>query len=331
MTEQLNPAFRFSVAPMMAWTDRHYRVLARLISRRAVLYTEMVSAAALRHGDLGRHLDFDHREQPVVLQVGGSEPEEMASAATLAEQWGYAAVNINCGCPSPRVQRGAFGACLMQTPETVADCVRAMRSAASIPVTVKCRIGVDRDDAYAPLRRFVETVAKAGTSHFDVHARKAWLDGLSPAQNRDVPPLRYHYVRRLKAELPELCIVLNGGLRDWDTIERERATLDGVMVGREAYQNPWFLAEVDERVAGETGPTGRLGVARAYRDYVVTQLAAGVPLMRCCKPMLGLFNGLPGARQFRRALSENGPTAPADITVLDRALEQLSARLQQST
>lgn len=306
---------------MMAWTDRHYRMLARLISRHAVLYTEMVTTGALRHGDPTRHLDFDAREQPVVLQVGGSEPANMAHAASLAERWGYAAVNINCGCPSPRVQRGAFGACLMQTPDTVAACARAMRSATALPITVKCRIGVDRDEAYEPLQRFVETLAAAGISHFDVHARKAWLDGLSPAQNREIPPLRYDLVRRLKADYPSLTVILNGGLRDWDTIDRERGPLDGVMVGREAYQNPWFLAEVDQRVGADAASRDRMAVALAYRDYVVEQLDAGVPLMRCCKHVLGLFNGLRGARQFRRHLSEHGPRAPADIGVLDRALE----------
>ncbi|MEM9602490.1 MAG: tRNA dihydrouridine(20/20a) synthase DusA [Pseudomonadota bacterium] len=312
---------QFSVAPMMAWTDRHYRMLARSISRHAVLYTEMVTTGALRHSDPARHLDYNAQEHPVVLQVGGSEPDDMAYAAELAERWGYAAVNINCGCPSPRVQRGAFGACLMQTPETVAACAKAMQAASSLPVTVKCRIGVDRDDAYEPLLHFVSTLADVGVSHFDVHARKAWLDGLSPAQNREIPPLRYGYVKRLKSELPALTIILNGGLSDWETVEREWVSLDGVMVGREAYRNPWFLADVDRQVAGEAGPVSRMAVAAAYRDYVLDQIDAGVPLMACCKHVLGLFNGLPGARQFRRQLSEHGPRAPTDIGVLDRALE----------
>ncbi len=324
MNETVTARYQFAVAPMMAWTDRHYRYLARLLSRHAVLYTEMVTTGALRHGDPSRHLDFSEDEQPVVLQIGGSEPDEMAFAAELAQRWGYAAVNINCGCPSPRVQRGAFGACLMQTPDTVAACVRAMRDAVDIPVTVKCRIGVDRDERYEPLRDFVSVVSDAGAQHFDVHARNAWLDGLSPAQNRDVPPLRYDHVRRLKDEMPHLTILLNGGLRDWETIDRERKSLDGVMVGREAYQNPWFLAEVDARVANLSGPSDRFAVAMAYRAYVESQLAQGVPLMRCCKHLLGLFNGMKGARLFRRALSEDGPTSPTDIGVLDRALECVS-------
>lgn len=320
-TAALPPGAVFSVAPMMAWTDRHYRVLARMISSRAVLYTEMVTTGSLRHGDRARHLDFDAREQPLVLQLGGSDPDDMAFAAEQAEAWGYSAININCGCPSPRVQRGAFGACLMQEPDTVAACVRAMRASVSLPVTVKCRIGVGRDDSFEPLARFVDTVAESGVRHFDVHARKAWLDGLSPAQNRDVPPLRYDYVRQLKALHPELTIVLNGGLRDWHTISEESRTLDGVMVGREAYQNPWFLAGVDRRFGGQPQEVGRMDIARDYRDYVAEQIAQGVPLMRCCKHMLGLFNGLAGAKAFRRHLSEHGPRAPTDISVLDRALD----------
>ena len=235
-----NSTHRLCIAPMMDWTDRHCRYFHRLISRNARLYTEMITAPALDHGDVPRHLDFDPAEQPVALQLGGSDPAQLARAAKLGDRWGYAEINLNCGCPSERVQTGSFGACLMAEPNLVADCVKAMRDAVSLPVTVKHRIGLDGDQDYRFVRDFVATVAEAGCETFIVHARNAVLKGLSPKENREIPPLRYEYVRRLKRDFPQLSIVLNGGVSDWETIERELAHVDGVMLGRTAYHDPYF-------------------------------------------------------------------------------------------
>lgn len=312
-----------SVAPMLDWTDRHYRYLARLISRRVQLWSEMVTTGALLHGDPARHLDYSAEEHPLVLQLGGSEPADMARCARLAQQWGYDEVNINVGCPSNRVQKGRFGACLMAEPATVADCVKAMRDAVSIPVTVKCRIGIDRDDSYEPLRDFVGVVAEAGCERFVVHARKAWLDGLSPAQNRDIPPLRYPYVHRLKQEQPHLHIAINGGVTSWEQADEHLPALDGVMVGRAAYQGPWLLSSVDRRYYGEAGAPERWAVIERWRAYVGEQLQRGVPLMFMTRHMLGMFNGEPGARAFRRHLSENAYKAGAGLAVLDEALAKI--------
>jgi len=314
--ENPEQARRLSIAPMLDWTDRHYRVLARLITRHALLYTEMVTTGALLHGDAARHLNFHPDEHPLALQLGGSEPAELACCTRLADDWGYDEINLNVGCPSNRVQFGRFGACLMAEPALVGDCVAAMQAVTAKPVTVKCRIGIDEQEDYEPLAKFVETVADAGCEVFVIHARKAWLKGLSPKENRDVPPLRYEMVHRIKAEFPALRIVINGGIRDLTTAEAQLQQLDGVMIGREAYQNPWMLAQADRRIfADPAPPPDRWEVAEGYAAYIEARLAEGVPLNAMTKHSLGLFNGLPGARKFRRYLSENAtvPGAGADV------------------
>jgi tRNA-dihydrouridine synthase A len=295
----------FCVAPMMDWTDRHCRAFHREISSEAFLYTEMVTTGALIHGDVERHLGFDSIEHPVALQLGGSEPADLAASARLGQRYGYSEVNLNCGCPSERVQRGAFGACLMETPEQVADCVRAMRDAVSIPVTVKHRIGLGRHEGYDFVRDFVGTVASAGCGLFIVHARNAWLDGLSPKDNREVPPLRYEIVHRLKADFPDLTIILNGGLTTHEGASAAAQGLDGVMLGREAYHNPWVLAEVDSRWFGLAElpdlPRSRRAVAEAMAVYAegFPELPARVIL----RHLLGLYHGQPRARLWRQRLS----------------------------
>jgi tRNA-dihydrouridine synthase A len=295
----------FCVAPMMDWTDRHCRAFHREISSEAFLYTEMVTTGALIHGDVERHLGFDSIEHPVALQLGGSEPADLAASARLGQRYGYSEVNLNCGCPSERVQRGAFGACLMETPEQVADCVRAMRDAVSIPVTVKHRIGLGRHEGYDFVRDFVGTVASAGCGLFIVHARNAWLDGLSPKENREVPPLRYEIVHRLKADFPDLTIILNGGLTTHEGASAAAQGLDGVMLGREAYHNPWVLAEVDSRWFGLAElpdlPRSRRAVAEAMAVYAegFPELPARVIL----RHLLGLYHGQPRARLWRQRLS----------------------------
>jgi len=317
---------RFCVAPMLDLTDRHCRHFHRLLSRRARLYTEMVSTGALLHGPRERLLRFDETQHPVALQLGGSEPHELAQAARLGERAGYDEIDLNCGCPSERVQRGAFGACLMAEPALVADCVRAMRDAVGITVTVKHRIGLDRVEEYGFVRDFVGTVAQAGCEVFIVHARNAWLKGLSPRENRTVPPLRYETVTRLKRDFPELTIVLNGGLRDHGTALAQLAQLDGVMIGREACENPWMLAGVDERYFGEPAPcASREEAVDAMRPYLLREAAAGEPVRALLRPMLGLFNGLPGARGWRRALSDPALLAAEGPRVLDLALRALRA------
>jgi len=315
---------------MMDWTDRHDRFFLRRISARARLYTEMVTARALAHGDVDRLLVFDPSEQPLALQVGGSEPDLMAKAAELAERWGYAEVNVNVGCPSDRVQSGRFGACLMAEPETVADCVAAMRRATALPVTVKCRIGIDDQDSDRDLERFVTAVAATGCDTFIVHARKAWLQGLSPKENREVPPLDYDRVYRLKAAHPDLSIVINGGIRNLDEAEAHLAKVDGVMVGREAYQNPWILADVDRRLFGEAATaTDRLAVVEAMLPYVEARLAEGIPLNAVTRHMMGLFQGLRGARQWRRHLSEHAHRPGAGADVLRAAAETVADALDR--
>lgn len=313
---------RFCIAPMMDWTDRHDRYFLRLISKRARLYTEMVTTGALLHGDVDRHLRFDVAEQPVALQLGGSEPENLAKSARLGEQWGYDEINLNCGCPSPRVQRGAFGACLMLESQLVADCVKAMQDAVSVPVTVKCRIGVDDTEDYAFLRHFTETLVAAGCETLIVHARKAWLKGLSPKQNREIPPLRYELVHQLKAEFPELTVVTNGGLRSLEAAERELTHVDGVMLGREAYENPWLLAEVDQRLFGEPpNPQTREDALRALFPYIEQELAAGTRLSHITRHLMGLYKGEVGGKQFRRTLTEQAREPDAGLHTLEAALE----------
>ena len=298
--------WRLSVAPMMDWTDRHCRHLHRLITRGTRLYTEMITTGALLHGDVARHLDFDPIEHPLALQLGGSEPHELAACARLAARWGYDEVNLNCGCPSERVQRGAFGACLMAEAPLVADGVKAMRDAVDLPVTVKHRIGIDRGENYAFLRDFVGTLADAGCEVFIVHARNAWLKGLSPKENRELPPLRYDFVHRLKRELPRLTIVLNGGIADDADIAAQLQHVDGVMVGRQAYHAPWSMAHWDSAFLGLCGaPPTREEVAARWLDYLERIAARGVPWPRAMRHALGLWNGVPGARIWRQRWSDH--------------------------
>ncbi|MBL8302481.1 MAG: tRNA dihydrouridine(20/20a) synthase DusA [Ideonella sp.] len=299
-------AWRLSVAPMMDWTDRHCRYFHRLITRRTRLYTEMVTTGALLHGDVPRHLDFNDEEHPVALQLGGSEPADLAHAARLAERWGYDEVNLNCGCPSERVQRGAIGACLMNEPALVADGVKAMRDATRLPVTVKHRIGIDRGERYDFVRDFVGTLADAGCEVFIVHARNAWLQGLSPKENREVPPLRYALVHRLKRDFPALTIAINGGLTTLAQIDEQLGHVDGVMLGREAYHHPWLMADWDTRYFGEpAGATSREAVEAAMVDYMARHQAEGEPWSRVARHMLGLWNGTAGARRWRQVWSDH--------------------------
>ncbi|MBN9588923.1 MAG: tRNA dihydrouridine(20/20a) synthase DusA [Alphaproteobacteria bacterium] len=316
---------RFSIAPMMDWTDSPCRVLHRCLTRHAVLYTEMVTAEAVLHGDRARLLDFDASEHPVVLQLGGSEAARLAEASRVAENFGYDEVNLNVGCPSDRVQSGRFGACLMREPQLVADCVAAMRAAVSIPVTVKCRIGVDDQDPEEALRALIDACAATGVTVFAVHARKAWLEGLSPKENRDVPPLDYELVYRIKHERPDLTILVNGGIADLDQAAAHLNQVDGVMLGRAAYQNPALLADVDARFFG-TPPVDLDAAVDAYRVHVARRLKEGARLHPLIKPMLGLYSGRPGARLFRRHLSEHAVREGADIAVLDQALDFVRVR-----
>ncbi|WP_398497908.1 tRNA dihydrouridine(20/20a) synthase DusA [Variovorax sp.] len=300
-------AMRVSVAPMMDWTDRHCRYLHRLLSRHALLYTEMMTTGALVHGDVPRHLRFNAEEHPLALQLGGSEPADLAHCAKLGEQWGYDEINLNCGCPSERVQRGAFGACLMNEPRLVADCVKAMVDASSVPVTVKHRIGIDKIESYEFVRDFVGQVSEAGCGTFIVHARNAWLKGLSPKQNREIPPLRYALVHRLKHDFPALKFSINGGITLNAQVHEHLRLLDGVMVGREAYHNPWWLAEWDAEFFG-AAPSERTReeVETLMCDYMVREAAEhGTPWSNIARHMLGLRNGLPGARRWRQVWSDH--------------------------
>jgi len=310
-----------SVAPMMDWTDRHDRAFLRCVSRHTLLYTEMVTTGAILHGDRERLLTFDASEHPVALQLGGSEPEDVALAARAGADFGYDEINLNLGCPSDRVQRGRFGACLMTEPGLVADCVAAMIDAVDIPVTVKTRIGVDDVDSYEALRGFVAKVAGTGCRSFTIHARKAWLSGLSPKENREVPPLRYEVVYDLKRDFPDLEIVLNGGVQSLDEAEMHLARTDGVMIGRAAYQSPYILAEADRRFFGSAeAPRPRERIVADFLPYVERQLTRGVPLKSITRHMLGLFNGLPGARAWRRCLAEEAHKPGVGPEVLEEAL-----------
>jgi len=318
---------RLSVAPMMDWTDRHCRAFHRVLSRKALLYTEMAVDKAIIHGDTERLIGFSAREHPVAIQLGGSEPADLAAAARTAEAFGYCEINLNVGCPSDRVQSGRFGACLMREPDLVAECVAAMREAVTIPVTVKCRIGVDDQEPEEALFTLVDTVAARGVTSFAVHARKAWLKGLSPKENRSVPPLDYDLVRRLKAERPELEIILNGGLADLDRAQAETGALDGAMIGRAAYHTPWILARVDSQIFGETDPVAtRSQALAAFRPYIAAHLEASGRLQDITRHMLGLYAGEPGARQWRRILSEKAPRSGAGLDVLDEAQAAVSPR-----
>lgn len=314
---------RLCVAPMIDYTDRHCRYLLRLLSPRALLYTEMVTAQALVHGDVERLLGYDASEHPVALQLGGSDPVLLARAARLGEQYGYDEINLNVGCPSDRVQSGRFGACLMAEPALVADCMRAMRDAVAIPVTVKCRIGIDDHDDYGFFERFIAEVRTVGVDVFIVHARKAYLQGLSPKENREVPPLRYDVPARLKREHPELTVVLNGGLKTRQQVIEWLPQFDGVMLGRQAYQEPYLLAELDAQLLGPPGavPPDRATVTNAYAAYVDRMLAQGHRLPLLLRHIHGLYAGLPNARSWRRYLTEQGQCAGANGDVLRRSLE----------
>ncbi len=313
---------RLSVAPMMDWTDRHCRYFHRLLAPHARLYTEMVTSAALVHGDRQRLLGFDDAEHPVALQLGGSDPQELAQAARIGADFGYDEINLNVGCPSDRVQSGRFGACLMHEPALVADCFTSMREAVTIPVTIKCRLGVDEQDEYADLQHFIETVAARGCGVFIVHARKAWLKGLSPKENREVPPLNYQRVYQLKRDFPALTILINGGIQSLAEVQTHLVHTDGVMLGRTAYHEPYRLAELEHALFGTPLPD-RMALIRQMREYTERHLAEGGKLNHISRHLLGLFQGLPGARGWRRHLSENAHRDNADWGVVERALASI--------
>lgn len=314
---------RLCVAPMMDWTDRHCRYFHRLLAPSALLYTEMLTTGAVLHGDRDRLLGYDAAEHPLALQLGGSEPADLASSARIAAAYGYDEVNLNVGCPSDRVQRGRFGACLMLEPGLVRDCVAAMRGAVDIPVTVKTRLGVDRNDSYAWFSDFVGGVAESGCSVFVVHARKAWLSGLSPKENRDVPELRYEWVYRLKRAHPGLTIVVNGGIGCAAEVERHLRELDGVMLGRAAYHDPWLLAELQASLFPSAGMASREAAVEAMTEYLRRQVRQGVPAKHVSRHLLGLFQGQPGARRWRRYISQHAHLEPANGELLLQALAHM--------
>ncbi len=310
------------VAPMLDWTTKHCRYFHRILSKQAVLYTEMVTTGALLHGDKHRYLEFNDKESPIALQLGGSSPHDLAVCAQLAEEYGYNEVNLNVGCPSDRVQNGRFGACLMAEPELVAECIATMQEKVAIPITVKSRIGIDDLDAYEDLTNFINIIADAGCETFILHARKAWLSGLSPKQNRDVPPLRYDVVKQIKRDFPHLNIIINGGISSIAQANELLTELDGVMIGREAYHNPYMLSAVDNSLyAQQTEIKSRIAVVEELIPYLQMQLSEGVRLQSMTRHILGLFHGVAGARAWRRHLSEYAPKANADENVVLRALE----------
>ncbi len=316
----------FSVAPMMELTDRHCRYFHRQLSARALLYSEMVTCNAIIHGDRDHLLAFNAAESPVVLQLGGCHPQDLAECASIGQQYGYAEINLNVGCPSDRVKSGRFGACLMAEPELVARCVEAMNKAVDIPVTVKCRVGIDRNDAYEPFYDFISTVHQGGCDLFVVHARKAWLDGLSPSENREIPPLRYDFVHRIKQELPHISFVINGGIDSHDLaldlLSHSLPALDGVMLGRAAYRNPFILSEVEQKYYGvEEADTDRTTAITRLIPYIDNELKHGVRLGHITRHILGLFQGQPGGRLWRRHLSENAWRSGAGSDVVLEALE----------
>lgn len=326
MKNNENNAYRLSIAPMMDWTDRHCRFIHRLMTRRAMLYTEMVTAPAVIHGPRDRLLGFGGAEHPVALQLGGSDPAELAEAVRLSRSYGYDEVNLNVGCPSDRVQSGCFGAVLMERPGLVADCVAAMQAEAEVPVTVKCRIGVDDQDPEIVLPAFLETVARAGVKHFIIHARKAWLKGLSPKENREIPPLDYPLVLRMKAQFPELMICINGGITSLDLARDLLGQgLDGVMVGRAAYHDPASVLVGADGLWGEETGLDAFATAAAMRPYIADHLAAGGRLHQVTRHMLGLFHGRPGARSWRRVLSEGASREGAGLEVFNAALAEVTS------
>lgn len=328
MSTQL-PAYRLSIAPMMARTDRHFRYFMRLISKQALLYTEMITTGALIHGDRERYLQYDDSEHPIALQLGGSNPSELKQCAIMVADTGYDEVNLNVGCPSDRVQSNQFGACLMTEPGLVADCIDAMQTAVNIPVTVKCRTGVDDHDRYEDLYRFIDTVSQANCDTFIIHARKAWLTGLSPKENREIPPLNYATVHQIKQDFPHLTIIINGGFLNLDQVAEQLNHVDGVMIGREAYQNPYLLAQADQRIfASEATTKTRFEIMQQLMHYIEKQLSAGCKLSHITRHVLGLYQHQTGARLFRRYLAENSYREEADIAVLNTALECVEADWQ---
>jgi len=323
----LDQSHRFSIAPMMEWTDSRCRVFHRILTRRARLYTEMVTTGAVIHGDRARLLGFDASEHPVALQLGGSKPADLAAAARIGEDFGYDEINLNVGCPSDRVKEGRFGACLMAEPDLVADGVAAMKRAVRIPVTVKCRIGIDDQDPEIALDRLARAVVAAGADMLIVHARKAWLNGLSPKENRDIPPLDYDRIYRLKAAMPQVPIVINGGIGSIDEAKRHLEHVDGVMLGRAAYQEPWRLLSVDSDIFGEISPhDDMIAALEAMMPYIAGQLARGTRLHAITRHLVGAFHGIPGARAFRRHLSVHGVKADAGLDVLRDALDLVRTR-----
>jgi len=325
LNKSLSPR-RLSVAPMMDWTDRHCRLFHRQITRHTWLYTEMVTTGALLFGNVPRHLDYSDEEHPIALQLGGSDPADLAASAKLGEQWGYDEINLNCGCPSERVQKGAFGACLMAEPKLVADCVKAMCDAVSIDITVKHRIGIDAITSYDFVSDFVGTVAAAGSKTFIVHARNAILKGLSPKENREIPPLRYEIVYQLKRDFPDLEIIINGGITTQQEIDEHLLHVDGVMLGREAYHNPYLMADFDARYYGdETEVKTRQQIIHAMLPYIAAQLKNEVRINNITRHMLGLMTGMPGARAYRRQLSDAKQLALHGPAVLEQAITAMQA------
>jgi tRNA-dihydrouridine synthase A len=325
---QLNQLHRFSVAPMMDWTDRHCRVVHRLLSRKALLYTEMVTTGAIIHGDRKRLLGFDESEHPVALQLGGSDPADLATSARIGEEVGYDEINLNVGCPSDRVKDGRFGACLMAEPELVASCIDAMKRAVKIPVTVKCRIGIDDQDPEVALDTLARAVVAAGVDALIVHARKAWLNGLSPKENRDIPPLDYGRVYRLKAALPDVPVIINGGIANVEDAKRHLEHVDGVMLGRAAYQEPWRLLSVDSELFGTAPRYATMKDAlAALEPYIARELAQGTRLHAITRHLVGAYHAVPGARAFRRHLAEQGVKPGAGIEVLREAVALVEERV----
>jgi tRNA-dihydrouridine synthase A len=318
--EQVLPNHRLCVAPMMDWTDRHCRYFHRLLAPSAWLYTEMVTTGAVIHGDRDRLLAHHPEERPVALQLGGSEPDELAESAKIAAAYGYDEINLNVGCPSDRVQKGRFGACLMLEPERVRDCLSALREAVSVPVSIKCRLGVDEHYSYDFFRDFVGRVTESGVNLVIAHARIARLSGLSPKENREVPPLHHDWVHRLKRELPELEVVINGGIDSAGSVKQQLGQVDGVMLGRAAYQNPWLLARCQQMLWGGA-PADRTTVVRAFEGYLARQVAAGIPVKHLTRHLLGLFQGRPGAKHWRRYLSQHAYRDDRNVHILDEALQ----------
>jgi tRNA-dihydrouridine synthase A len=320
----MTAAPKIALAPMLDWTDRHFRYFIRLLSPHTLLYTEMITTGAILHGDADRHLRFNAQEHPVALQLGGSDPAHLAPCAQIAEEYGYDEINLNVGCPSTRVQSGRFGACLMREPQLVAKCVQAMRQAVSIPVTVKCRIGVDEQEDYPSLSRFVSAAEQGGCDTFIVHARKAWLKGLSPKQNRDIPPLQYDLVYRLKQDNPHLTLYINGGIATLPDIEQHLQQVDGVMLGRVAYQHPWLFTEIEQQLFNTHHALTRVDILSHYLTYCEAQLSLGVRLSTLIRPIMCLFNGMPGAKGWRRHLSQHAHDKQASRQVVLDALRYVA-------